>query len=170
MSRHWFHGYLYEYYSKNKMVALDVGCGTRPYHNDYRCNYIGLDLPSRTYEKIYPDIFAEASTLPFRDKTFDFVVSSGVLPYIKDVDMTISEMHRILKSDGLALIIIMNLNGLALHPNDHFWNRWNSRKLKQKLKEHKFKSVLKMNLKALLWATYFDITSVYSYAVVTPIK
>lgn len=45
MVKHQFHTYLLQHYSKNKELALDVGCAMRPYHEDYKCKYIGLDLP-----------------------------------------------------------------------------------------------------------------------------
>ena len=79
-------------------------------------------------------------------------------------------MYRVLIPNGIALIIIMNLRGLALQPQTFFWNRYDSRLLNKKLKEHRFRSIVKKNLKALVWSKWFDMTSVYAYAVMTPIK
>jgi len=170
ITRHWFHQYLLEYYSKNKALGLDIGCGLRNYHNNYRCKYVGIDLPTYYNVKLKPDICAEGSMLPFKDNTFDLVVSYSVLTMIKEIDRALDEMYRVLIPNGIALIIIMNLRGLALQPQTFFWNRYDSRLLNKKLKEHRFRSIVKKNLKALVWSKWFDMTSVYAYAVMTPIK
>ena len=86
---------------------------------------------------------------------------------IEHIDLVLDEMYRVLKPKGIILVVIMNLRGLALQPQTFFWNRYDSRQLNRKLKEHKFKTVMKNNLKALIWSIWFDKTSVYSYAVAT---
>lgn len=169
-TRHWFHQYLLEYYSKDKKLGLDIGCGLRNYHNNYKCNYIGIDLPTYYNVKLMPEVYSEGSRLPFRDNTFDLVVSYSVLPMIKEIDRAFDEMYRVLEPNGIALIVIMNLKGLALQPQTYFSNRYDSQQLNKKLREHKFKSIMKKNLKALLWSTWFNMTSVYAYSVATPIK
>lgn len=169
-SKHWFHQYLMEYYSNGKTLAVDIGCGLRNYHDNYKCKYIGLDLPTYYNVKLKPDIYGEASVLPFKNNSFDLAVSYTVIPMIKEIDKALDEMHRILKPNGIGLIIIMNLRGLALQPQTQFANRYDSRSLNKKLKEHKFKSILWKNPKGFIWSKWFDTTSVYSYAVVTPIK
>jgi len=79
-------------------------------------------------------------------------------------------MHRVMKPDGIAVIIIMNLKALAKDPNGYYPNKLSSKQLDKKLKEHNFKSIKNQNLKAFIWSTYFDKTSVYSYSIVKPIK
>lgn len=170
MSLHWFHAYLYSHYSRKRDSALDIGCGTRPYHSYFNCNYIGLDLTSRTNEELKPDIFSDSAILPFKDNSFDFIISSSVIPWIKNIDSAFDEMYRVLKPHGILVLINVNLKGLALHPKMKHYNKWNSLMLNKKIREHGFKSILKRNLKALVWATYFDLTSVYSYIIATPKK
>lgn len=170
MVKHWFHSYLLQHYSKNRSLALDVGCAMRPYNDDYQCKYIGIDLPTRPYEGRKPDIFSDGSLLPFQDNKFDLLVSYAVIPYVKNVNHLLKEMHRVLRPKGIALIIIMNLRGLALHPDTDFKNRYSLAKLNQKLKEHKFKSIINKNIRSWFWSNYYNWTSVYAYAVVTPIK
>ena len=64
----------------------------------------------------------------------------------------------------------MNLKGLALHPQTNYPTKFNSSQLDQKLNEHNLKSIKFKNLKALIFSKYFDLTSVYSYAIVSPNK
>lgn len=61
----------------------------------------------------------------------------------------------------------MNLRGLDLDPDGYYPNRYNSRKLHVKLKQHNFKSIKTRNIKDLFFSTYFDLISVYAYAIVT---
>lgn len=79
-------------------------------------------------------------------------------------------MFKVITPNSIAVIIIMNLIGLALQPQTHFENRFNSKLLQKKLKEHGFKSIKFRNLKTLFYSTYFDLTSVHAYAIVTPEK
>jgi len=171
IQRHWFTAYLTEHYSSGKQLGLDIGCGRRPYDDIFRCKYIGIDLPSnKLSETKKPNLFGSGTNLPFDDNVFDFITCYSVVPYVDEVDKLFEEMYRILKPNGVAIIIIMNMRGLALDPNGYYPNRFNSRKLHQKLKQHNFKSIKTQNIKALLFSTYFDLTSVYAYALVIPNK
>ena len=169
-TKHWFHQYLLEHYSKGKTLGLDIGSGLGNYQNDFQCRHLGMDLLSYYGMSLKPEIYGDAAFLPFRDDVFDLVVSYSVVPYIKYIDNSFDEMHRVLRPGGIALIVIMNLKGLSLQPETHFWNRYTSKQLGRKLAEHRFKSVIGRNLKASFWSKWFDITSVYAYAVVTPVK
>ncbi len=53
--------------------------------------------------RIYVQI-ADANALPFADGTFNCVVSTGSLHHWKDPIHALSETHRVLKTDGYALI------------------------------------------------------------------
>jgi len=172
LATHRFASYLTQHYSKNKKFGLDIGCRQRPYHKLYKCKYIGIDLPSSTsYGKnIFPNIFSSGNFLPFKDNTFDFITCYSVIPYIKNVNQFFDEMYRVLTPDGIAVIIIMNLKGLKLQPKTFFENRFSSKQLHDELKKHGFVSIKNKNPKALLQSIYYDKTSVYAYAIVSPKK
>jgi len=163
---------LTNYYSKNKKFGLDIGCKFKPYDDDIKCEYIGIDLQSERFlhSEKKPDIYTSGTNLPFVNNSFDFINCYSVIPYVKNPDTLFSEIYRVLKSEGTAVMIIMNLRGLDLQPKTHFENRYSSKKLHQKLREHNFISIKPKNLKALLFSSYYDRTSVYSYAIVTPKK
>ncbi len=48
----------------------------------------------------------DAENLPFADNTFDIVYSNGVLHHTDDTEKTISEVHRVLKPAGQAVIML----------------------------------------------------------------
>lgn len=131
-----------------------------------------MDFPSEIFKDGLkkPDVFASGEVLPFRNNSFDFITSYSVVPYVKNVNKFFSEMYRVIKPSGVAVIIIMNLKGLALQPQTYFENRYNSHQLHTKLKHHGFKSIKFKNPKAFFFSTYYDLTSVYAYAIVSPNK
>lgn len=49
---------------------------------------------------------ADAENLPFRDDSFDFVYSNGVLHHSVDTERTVAEMRRVLKPGGLAVVMV----------------------------------------------------------------
>ncbi|PEL13043.1 class I SAM-dependent methyltransferase [Bacillus sp. AFS017336] len=54
-----------------------------------------------------------ASNLPCEENTFDFIVCSAAFKNFKEPVKAISEMYRVLKPGGTALIIDMNFNATA---------------------------------------------------------
>ncbi|MBK8515262.1 MAG: class I SAM-dependent methyltransferase [Saprospiraceae bacterium] len=48
----------------------------------------------------------DARALPFKDNTFDYVVSIGCLHHTGDTGKSIDEVYRVLKPDGKALIML----------------------------------------------------------------
>lgn len=68
--------------------------------------------------------FQSADTLPFPDNTFDTVVSTYTLCSIKNIDNALSEIHRVLRTNGQFLFLE---HGLSLDPCVQRWqNRLNS--------------------------------------------
>lgn len=53
---------------------------------------------------------ASAVSLPFGDHSFDFAYSNGVLHHITNTDQALSEIHRVLKPGGRALIMLYHRN------------------------------------------------------------
>ncbi len=75
--------------------VLDVGCGTGIITGKIR-NAIGIDISSgmiRRYDGI--KVIGHAHYLPFKDKTFDVVISLTMLQDIKKPGKCIKEMSRV---------------------------------------------------------------------------
>ncbi len=56
-------------------------------------------IPSRAMQ-------ADAENLPFPDDYFDIVYSNGVIHHSPDTERCVSEIYRVLKPDGLAVIML----------------------------------------------------------------
>ena len=165
MVRHWFTTYLTQFYSQNTSLGLDVGCGKKPYIDFFQCEYIGIDLPKKNSNDFYPDVFSSAENLPFKNNQFDFLTCYSVIPYIENIEKFLNEINRVCKNNAIAVIIIMNLKALSKDPDGYYPNRLSSRELTKIFENHGFKSIKSKNLKTLFWSTYFNLTSVYSYAI-----
>ena len=82
-------------------LVLEVGSGGNPY---YRANVL-LDAYESTGERHWvplvadrPTVLAFVESLPFKDKTFDFVIASHVLEHSLDPASFLNEMQRVAKS------------------------------------------------------------------------
>lgn len=57
----------------------------------------------------------EIKSIPFKDKYFDYIHSSGVLHHVSDLPHVLREMHRVLKDDGYINIMIYNRDSIFYH-------------------------------------------------------
>jgi ubiquinone/menaquinone biosynthesis C-methylase UbiE len=101
---------------KNKKEILDVGCGTGAVTLDLaqstNGNVVGIDIDPEKFkeaEKALSNIAniklmkADVLDLPFPDETFDLVVFTVVLIYIKDQQKALNEMARVTKTGGIVM-------------------------------------------------------------------
>lgn len=103
-------------YSKGKV--LDVGCGTGEYFKYFKGKEIfGMDLEDGYFKIIKKNKLsgkkiilkkADMREIPFKDETFDFVLSVLVLEYMKsekELRKAISELKRVLKRGGVLIVV-----------------------------------------------------------------
>lgn len=93
---------------KKRDFLLDVGCGTAFYFDFINCKKIGVD-PSSELLKLSKHknkiIKAEAENLPFKDKTFDVVISITAIHNFKNIEKALREIKRVGK-DRFAFSIL----------------------------------------------------------------
>jgi len=102
--------------------VLDIGCGSQPYRhlfeNDKRVHYIGLDVIAQYGNQVA----GVAEPLPFSDASFDIVLCTQVLEHVPNPCATLSEIFRVLKRNGAALV---STHGVYFyHPHEHDYWRW----------------------------------------------
>lgn len=103
--------------------VLDVGCADRWIEKRLppSAAYIGLDYPI-TGKQIYgarPDVFADASQLPFADASIDTVVMLEVLEHLRAPYAALREINRVLVPGGRALVSMPFLYPVHDAPHDY---------------------------------------------------
>uniref|UniRef100_A0A8C6FUC6 Arginine-hydroxylase NDUFAF5, mitochondrial n=1 Tax=Moschus moschiferus TaxID=68415 RepID=A0A8C6FUC6_MOSMO len=78
-------------------LALDVGCG-RGYIAEHlnKKNALETEIPTVS-------VLADEEFLPFRENTFDLVVSSLSLHWVNDLPRALEQIHYVLKPDGVFI-------------------------------------------------------------------
>ena len=94
----------------NEKRILDVGCASgfllQELANISKCA-VGIDIRSTTdIASGCNFIQADCHTLPFEDRSFDLVISLGVLEHVSDYELAIIEMKRVLKPDGYLFLMM----------------------------------------------------------------
>ncbi|HEY8203737.1 MAG TPA: class I SAM-dependent methyltransferase [Pyrinomonadaceae bacterium] len=107
---------------------LEVGCGMGTDLLQFArggARVTGVDLTPRSIEisrhhlKLSDEradfAVTDAEKLPFADESFDVVYSNGVLHHTPDTGGAVREIHRVLRPDGLARVMLYHR---------HSWNYW----------------------------------------------
>lgn len=110
---------------KGKKV-LEVGCGVGSDLIRFAqagADVVGIDLSTRSvllagerlrlYKYMGTVVEADAENIPYRDDTFDFVYSFGVLHHASDIEMCISEIYRVLKPGGEVCIMLYHRRSIV---------------------------------------------------------
>ncbi len=74
----------------------------------YKSFFDIADLPLKQYknkEVCYP-LCGDLNNLPYRDEAFDFISALDVLEHIENDNLAVSEIGRILKKNGIAVITV----------------------------------------------------------------
>jgi SAM-dependent methyltransferase len=89
----------------SERIVLDVGCGAKPYRSWFGPvrQYTGIDVFPGPEVDI---VVAPNARWPFGDAAFDVVLCSQVLEHVEHLQHTVSEISRVLKPSGRALISV----------------------------------------------------------------
>lgn len=108
---------------------LDVGCGSKPYESIFRpyvTEYVGVEhestfsMTNASAHNVYADAFYDGTRLPFADGSFDTVLSVQVLEHTPEPSELIREMARVLKRDGILILLAPFSFRLHEQPHDYF--------------------------------------------------
>jgi ubiquinone/menaquinone biosynthesis C-methylase UbiE len=115
--------------------VLDVGCGTcrNAVFLGGRAKYIGCDLSGRALQiaaETLPEgaasafVQAESHILPFRDDSFDVVISTYALEHFVYPESSLAEMWRVCKPGGRVIVISPAYDDpRVLPPSTTHWSR-----------------------------------------------
>lgn len=126
----WARKRFYELTGGPQTRVLDAGCGigvlSRFYaQKGFRVHALDISDSAVDITKKGFDIFGYAETsvtkgsverLPYRDRSFDYIVSNGVIHHTPDTEAAVREFHRVLKPGGLASVAVYYKNILLRPP------------------------------------------------------
>jgi len=98
---------------KNGLI-LDCGAGSKDF---FLPNVVNLEI----VDYLSTDILAVGEKLPFKDNTFDAVLSFAVLEHVKDPFLCAQEIIRVLKPDGKLMCQVPFLQPYHGYPH-HYYN------------------------------------------------
>jgi ubiquinone/menaquinone biosynthesis C-methylase UbiE len=115
-----------EFSSTTGQKVLEIGVGLGADHLRFAeagARLFGIDLTARAVEHTRRRLalfgldstltLGDAENLEFQADTFDYVYSWGVLHHSPDTAKAIAEVHRVLRSDGIAKIMIYHKSSLV---------------------------------------------------------
>ena len=149
----WLKKYFFSKIKKNELenkIVLDIGCFTGGRLISWAEQYkfkksYGIDInpifkiAGEEFSKkknIDAEFFvAKGEELPFKDNTFDFIVSTDTFEHVQNLEVTMKECFRVLKKDGKLLAVFpqflqpfeSHLNFVSYLPCLHWF--FNSKKL-----------------------------------------
>jgi SAM-dependent methyltransferase len=121
---------------------LDVGCGSKPYRELFSfTEYIGIDIenPGHDHSNEDVDIFYDGNVIPFGDGSFDAVITNQVFEHVFTPAQFLSELNRVLKTNGMLLLTVPFVWDEHEQPND--FARYSSFGLKYVLQQNGFEII-----------------------------
>lgn len=142
-------GLMKQYHISPEQNILEIGCGwgalinelnTNNYHNTY-----GIDISEEAVEhcrsqRIKNILKMDVAKMEFDSNYFDLIIASDVLEHIEDEDSALREVYRVLKKDGVLIILVPAFGFLwSGHDviNSHF-RRYTKSELSDCLRKNKF--------------------------------
>jgi len=100
------------------LKILDIGCGytANPY-----ATHLADTLDLRNFYKGKNFVLLQDEILPFKDKEFDFIISSHVLEHVADPRFFISELERIGKEGYIEVPTRLEDNLVFENKSAHLW-------------------------------------------------
>jgi len=104
---------------------LNIGSGS----NIIREDVINVDRAKYSGVKVV----ADAHNLPFENNSADAVICESLLEHVKDPQVVVNEIHRILKPNGMIYISAPFI--IPFHSSPHDYYRWTDSGLRELLKD-----------------------------------
>jgi len=107
-------------YLKRGMTVLDLGCGPGPISDfvlSQGARYTGVDVSQAMLDRVpkrdgVETKIGSSEAIPFGDNSFDAVVGMGLIEYFDDPRLTLKEIARVTRRNGLAVVTVPNKRSL----------------------------------------------------------
>ncbi len=99
---------------------LDLGCGISPYRTVLRAagEYVRMDIQF-LHDEREDIVFYDGQHIPSDDEMFDSLLCTEVLEHVADLESAASEMYRVLRPGGHALLTMPFMWEEHGYPNDY---------------------------------------------------
>ena len=132
---------LFQNVDKMKKRVLDVGGKKDAKRGEFRppisavesWEYLNIDKATN------PDYLGSAENIPVGDNTFDTVLLCEVLEHLKNPQIVLREVRRVLRSPGAIILSVPFL--LPIHGDPFDYQRWTGTKLREELEGAGFSRV-----------------------------
>lgn len=111
--------------------VLVIGAGKEPYHSLMPASASICCTDIEQGSGI--DIVADAHELPFPDGSFDAVIAIEVFEHLRDPKLATSEIHRVLRPGGRAIVTVPFM--FRVHGDPHDYQRFTSSGLEALFRE-----------------------------------
>ena len=119
-------------HASGAIAVLDAGCGaTMPFLREIAPRVplaVGVDLERLRRDTAGPDgCRADVGRLPFRDQTFDLIISMSVIEHLEDPPEVFRELGRVLRPGGKLVVQTPNrfdYVSLIAHATPFSFHRW----------------------------------------------
>lgn len=150
-------------------VLLDIGCGRMPYRDLFLrkvSKYIGLDHPKTAklyHGKFKPDIYANASKIPLKDRSIDTVIMFMVLEHLPDPEKALKEIKRITKKNGVVVVSTVQL--YPIHDEPYDFLRYTKYGLKELIERSGLK-LIKIKSQGNFWSFWGLSLNVFLFQII----
>jgi len=96
---------------------LDVGCGTGISTNFFKVKSIGIDNCKEMIKGVKNLQYAEAEKLPFKDNTFNTVISVTAFHNFKNMEKALKEILRVSKNNNICITYLKRSKKLPQFKN-----------------------------------------------------
>lgn len=104
-------------------VILNIGSG--PAVLQKRNDIINIDL----FAFDHVDVLSDATSLPFEDNTADLILNIAMMEHLKNPEIVVQEMYRILKPKGILFAYVPFIVPYHAAPDDYY--RWTQSGIKK---------------------------------------
>ena len=105
-------------------LVLDAGAGECRFKDKFKgkLRYIAVDTTWGDQEWDYSniDVMSHLENLPFASGIFDSVICTQVLEHVREPQLVLNELSRILKADGMICLTAPQGWGVHQPPHDYF--------------------------------------------------
>lgn len=153
-----------EKYKKNK-VCLNIGSGTTKYCVNGKL--IQMDIVRDYIEEYENHIVGSLEQIPLEDKSVDYIICVGSVLNYCDAIKAISEINRVLKENGRAILEFERSNSAEFLLNKNYGDTVFLKKYNYNNQEHLLWMYNENYIKKILAHNNFKISKIYRFHILS---